>query len=468
MKEFLSCQPVSIEEMLEARERRANKQQMLLAQIKNPLVCFTLNIPGEYKQFPLATRCFYEGTKTISLLLSEERLAITHSEEYNHKTGSEAFFSVDGNAGKIKELLLPLEENHQLGRLFDIDVIGTDGKSLKRIDFGREGRKCFICDNPVWMCARNRTHSSGELVNWVVSSLKAFFDGQMADRVAQEAVNALISEVCISPKPGLVDRFDNGSHNDMDIFTFIDSGCALFSYFRDIFLLCTKYCGSESGIIKAIRYRGIIAEKTMLAKTKGVNTHKGAIFSLGLICASIGHLYGEDEAITMQSVLKRCSAISQNTLINLNSRKQNNSHGEKVFHEYGLSGIRGEAATGFKSVTDFALPALNKLMSSGYTVEQAGIVALLHLLAHVEDTNIVARSDVDKLRAIQRDVRVALEKENYQYLHEYAIALNSHFIASGVSPGGCADLLAVTLFINSYFNSNNDVLDNPTTNCSPQ
>ena len=461
MKEFIADQSVSLQEMLDAREFRAAKQQMLINQMKVPLVCFTLNIPGEYKVFPLSVRCFKEGKEAIELLLREENLAITNYEENNQKTGYEAYFSIDADADSIKKLLLPLEENHRLGRLFDIDVISTEGALLKGVDFGRNERECIICKKPVWVCARSRAHSSDELFSQVINILKTYFTEQMADSVAQEAVNALITEVCISPKPGLVDRLDNGAHRDMDVFTFIKSGCALFSYFREVFLLSANYVGAEDCLLEAMRFRGIIAEDTMFKKTDGVNTHKGAIFSLGLICASLGYLYAQDEDLTYKHVLEHCSILMQKKWHEFETTQADLTNGEKAYYQYGISGIRGEAEAGFASVSEYALPVLKKYLSKGYTVEQAGVVALLHLIAHVEDTNIISRSNINKFRAIQEDVRIALKNEEYAHLLEYANNLNHYFITVGVSPGGCADLLAVTVFINSVFctNGNFKVVD---------
>ena len=108
-------------------------------------------------------------------------------------------------------------------------------------------------------------------------------------------------EACTTPKPGLVDMNNSGSHSDMDIYTFIDSSSVLVSYFRKFSLAGIRYCNDEPyQLFEKIRYLGMLAEDEMLISTNNVNTHKGLIFSLGIICSALGYLFANEKAINPQ------------------------------------------------------------------------------------------------------------------------------------------------------------------------
>jgi len=437
---------VSLEDMLEARERRSSIQRELLSVWKRPLICFTLNIPGEYKVFPLVERCFEEGKTLILRLLGKK--SITYW-EVRVKTGLEGYFIADGNAREIKMMLLPLEESHPLGRLFDIDVFEPGGSALHRTDLGQPERSCLVCGKPVWACARSRAHASEDLLWSAVQLLNEYFDGQIADLLAQLAIRALMTEVCVTPKPGLVDRADNGSHDDMNIFRFIDSSCALFGYFRNLTLFCLRYEGEYTKLLSRIRFHGLLAEDAMLVATNGVNTQKGALFTLGLLCAAAGILYGRGEVLTEDSLCELCRIIAEPVEVELTTSQQR-TNGEAAFLNYGIRGVRGEAILGFPNVRSHALPVLRALLGQGYTLDEAAVVALLHLIAHVDDTNIIARAGLPTLRGIQVEIGSVLERErDVKALLAYADELNTRFIPRRISPGGCADLLSAAIFVNS-------------------
>ena len=276
-----------------------------------------------------------------------------------------------------------------------------------------------------------------------------------ADQVAKQAVGALITEVCITPKPGLVDRANSGAHRDMDIFTFVDSSLALFPYFREITAYSLTYDGTCDGLLPKLVPRGIQAEQDMLLATGGVNTHKGAIFSLGILCAAVatqakqrdtaGEAVLQDACIALAAGRTRAKTLPVNDVTN----------GTRIYAQYGLNGVLGEAAAGFPHVFNLALPRFREQIKRGNTIETAGVVALLHLIAHLDDTNIIARCGLEKLREVQAMVSSALAKlskdqSDLQY-RAYAKELDSMFIQRGISPGGCADLLAATLLIDALF-----------------
>ena len=444
---FQNATTVTLDEMLEAREQRAHKQKKLLGRFPAPLISFTLNIPGAYKTYPLAERAFNEGCQAVIRQLERNSITIFHREEQRNITGHELFVSVEGDAEHIKMLMVAIEEGHPLGRLFDIDVLSTDGAVLHGECYGRKQRGCLICGKPVWACARSRSHSAEELALKTAQCMEEYFHGQYADKISEYALKSLLYEVAVTPKPGLVDRLNNGAHNDMDFFLFINSACSLAPYFRDCALKGLGFGGEPQALFKALRYPGMCAEDTMLAATNGVNTHKGLIFSLGIICAAMGYLAKEKpcDDITMLTLL--CEQMAGSTLGELEDSKAN-THGTEIFRKYGFTGARGEAAQGFPNAREHGLTALSKMMHGGYSANEAGVTALLHLIAHVRDTNIIHRSDEHTQSEISHSLKQFLAGSvTPQQLFAEAQSLDTSFIQRNITPGGCADLLAVSFML---------------------
>ncbi|MCL2609275.1 MAG: triphosphoribosyl-dephospho-CoA synthase [Treponema sp.] len=262
-----------------------------------------------------------------------------------------------------------------------------------------------------------------------------------ADGLACLAVRALVVEVCVSPKPGLVDRLNSGAHADMDLFTFVDSATCLFPYFRETARVAALHRDGPESLLPKLRPLGIRAEGEMLAATSGVNTHKGAIFSLGILCAAAA---GLGDAFSPGELSARCAAVAGSPRRDSGERP---TGGQRAFAEHGLGGILEEAGRGFPSVFGIALPALRERLLRGFRLQDAAVAALLHLIAEVADTNIVARRGPDTLHRIRAMVgeRIAGLKSPTDYL-ECALELDREFIGENISPGGSADLLAATLF----------------------
>ncbi len=155
---------VSLYEMLNAREARAAAQQQLLAAHNVPLVCLTLNIPGPVKVLDRVPQAYEEGLRRIEACLDEKNLQILEQREIREKTGYEALYSVNGDPMELKSMMTAIEDSGRLGRLFDIDVIRTDGGKVSREDLGCPPRTCLLCGNPAQVCGRSRSHSVDQLV----------------------------------------------------------------------------------------------------------------------------------------------------------------------------------------------------------------------------------------------------------------------------------------------------------------
>jgi holo-ACP synthase/triphosphoribosyl-dephospho-CoA synthase len=241
-----------------------------------------------------------------------------------------------------------------------------------------------------------------------------YFSQKFSDKISGLAIRALLYEVSATPKPGLVDRTSNGAHKDMDFFSFIDSSCSLIPYFRNCVNLGFKHAEmTEEELFSMLRPEGVLAEKQMLAMTGGVNTHKGAIFSLGLICAAIGRIEAYGGQLDVESVCSEVKKLAKYSLRDYELDPVSGEHtgGELAYARYKLTGARGEAASGFQHVRSEALSELRGQLERGRTLNDAGVFTLLRLMSIAEDTNVVKRCGRSTLEDIQNRAKKMLEKD---------------------------------------------------------
>lgn len=282
-------------------------------------------------------------------------------------------------------------------------------------------------------------------------------NNNICEYISKCAVESMLYEVSATPKPGLVDRCNSGAHKDMDFFSFMSSSAALSQYFfkcAEKGLAFNSQDGME--LLYQLRGIGIEAENKMYHATGGVNTHKGLIFSLGIICAA-ATCFSSDYSWPL-SVEEICHKISQMTqgitereLVNIKKEGKLTS-GEKLYKQYGIKGIRGEVEEGFITVRQISLPVFLELMNKNQGGINDNLVqVLLHLMTVTEDTNVLARHDLDTLQYVKVCALHALESggiltgEGRQYIQQ----MDADFIERNISPGGSADLLAVTIMF--YF-----------------
>lgn len=442
---------VTLPEMLEARDRRAEAQRRLLADRGLPLISFTMNIPGPVKNSPLYRRGFDEGLRQLERALDAAGIARLSPETLHAVTGNEYLCAVDAPAEAVKAICTRIEEEDPMGRLFDMDVIAPGGSKLAR----KEERRCLVCGAAGRGCASRRLHSLEELSAAVTRLLTEGLLAADAARVDSLATAALLDEVATTPKPGLVDRDNNGAHRDMTRETFENSAAALRGYWRGCFLT-----GAETAELPAaeafarLRPLGMEAEKKMLAATGGVNTHKGAIFTLGTVCGALGRLWRADGPCTdPERIAAACAALSGGAVADdfaaLEERGVARTAGEELYLISGLRGIRGEVAAGLPAVLQTGLPVLEDCLSVGMSRNDSGVIALLHLIARGEDTNMIKRGGAALAADTARTVRKAL-CENSRPSMETVRAWDAFFIENRLSPGGCADLLAVSFFLHDW------------------
>lgn len=278
-------------------------------------------------------------------------------------------------------------------------------------------------------------------------------------KFAEYAQRAILYEAVLTPKPGLVDAVNTGSHHDMDIFTFIDSSSNLFKGFYLYAKAGLECKGSEKELFSAIRKIGIQVEMDMFKATKNINTHKGINFSMGIVLAAVGYYLRDkdiDENIILapsdtdeilNTVRVMTEGLVKSDFENI-KKKEKLTHGEKLYVEKGFSGIRGEAERGFPTVEKTSLPRLREIGHSDMSMEQKLLDVLFHLMSISDDSNIVNRGGLEGLEFVKAASKEFLEtgiiyEDGYR---EKIREMNNLFVEKNISPGGSADLLSITIF----------------------
>lgn len=263
-------------------------------------------------------------------------------------------------------------------------------------------------------------------------------------KIVENALKALLYEAVTLPKPGLVDPADNGSHSDMDIYTFVDSSLAMETYLNEATKIGENFVKDDlTEMFSELRLAGIKAEKSMLKATNGINTHKGAIFSLGIfVCA---RSFAKNKNLDTFSIIRKmCHGLVKHDLQKMNVAQ---TAGEKQFVKYKKGGVRELAEEGYPIVEKTALPYLEK--HSG-TIREKLLDTLMLLATKVDDSTFIKRSgDIKKLNWLHSASQEFLDKGGSQTQAgmAYLESLGKIFKQNNYSIGGCADLLIVTIFM---------------------
>lgn len=263
------------------------------------------------------------------------------------------------------------------------------------------------------------------------------------------AVRALYAEVALEPKPGLVSFRDCGSHTDMNAQTFMRSLFALRGYFPR--MVWAGHAGAHFSVLEDL---GKSAETRMLTATRGINTHRGAIFGLGLLCAGAGQLQAQGLTLTPQhlrAVLLSSwgDALAQRAKAARLSAP--GSNGQRAARRFGLRSAGDEAAQAFPVLFDVTLPALQAALQAGTTIRAARVQALFATMAELDDTNCVHRGGIDGLRFVQASASQFLQAGGVMQSGwlTHARAIHNAFVGRNLSPGGSADVLASACWVQS-------------------
>jgi triphosphoribosyl-dephospho-CoA synthase len=262
--------------------------------------------------------------------------------------------------------------------------------------------------------------------------------------VADLAVHALLEEAKLTPKPALVDRRGGGAHDDMDLGMLFSSAYALHPTFRD--LATRAYgCAPSRWLREELAAIGRRGEAAMFAVTGGVNTHRGAIWALGLLTAAAVMAPADVLLADIAALAGRVASFTDCCA------PTEVSHGSLVTRRYGVSGARGEARRGFPNVVGVALPALRATREAGHPERLARLDALIALIARVDDTCLLHRGGRAVLKDAQAGARAVLAAGgNATTAGRRAVrSLETALLRHNASPGGSADLLAAALFLDA-------------------
>ena len=255
--------------------------------------------------------------------------------------------------------------------------------------------------------------------------------------LADLAERALRLELDAPLKPGLVGPDSAGAHQDMDYTLMLKSIAAIRPFFPRI---------AQTGVATELRQLGLEAEKAMLAASGGVNTHRGAIFALGLVLSAAGRRM---EVVDYEQNMQNCLVLLARTLSHNNLKDSElystpGFHGSEVTRQFGVKGAREMALEGYKDLFENWLPAYRSMEGDSRRVQKT----LLLIMSGLDDTCIIHRVGYERAQLVKQESKSMLDSFNGQGLEDMCI----RYASEGISPGGAADMLALTIFMDSLLN----------------
>jgi holo-ACP synthase/triphosphoribosyl-dephospho-CoA synthase len=446
-----------LELILEAKDKRADYRKTI-SDSRCVSVSLTLNIPGYPKSTELINSFFVNVLESLKDYLLANRVFIDSQNEIIITDNAGDFYIVpivrsEISNSQLKEICENFEGNHKLGRLIDVDItdnVNTPVSSHKQ-------KLCYCCgEHPAIVCMRNKNHNYRDIRVKIKQDMSKYMENVKREDVCSDlssiALKSILYEVSLTPKPGLVDRNNNGSHKDMDFLSFVNSSSALSPYFLKLAKIGYGYTDRDfTKVLPLIREIGLEMERVMFKSTNSVNTQKGIIFLLGLSIFSASNTIATKGLFDINDFSNTIKYICKDLVVNeLYKNNLNVTHGEKIFNESGISGVRGEAEKGLPTVLDYGLPELEKNLegidyADDKIMNRALTKTLLRIMSVNDDTNIIFRQNIDVLNELKSISLKALNSDKELFSSEYQKVIE-YCKDKYISPGGSADLLAVTIF----------------------
>ncbi len=408
--------------ILDAREQKA-KQIKAFYKKDTIMISIKANIPGENKNLSeahLLVRLF--------TLLIQKKYMIKDSQSFSSADGPYALLNIKSNdAISFKQDMVLLENTHPLGRFIDLDIYSQEDHSISRNQLGIESRKCYLCGADAHLCSRSQKHPVSSLIDFIQSSIKL----HLAYQVERQIHHAIMKELDLDDKFGLVSKSSKGSHSDMNYQLMKNAEHAILPYLVDLFLV--GYESTElDKLVSIARPIGITAEQKMLQATDGINAYKGLIYILGLTLLSLGYALSHN-----QDFDNLFSNIERMTKTVFDEFKQDPStSGLMAYKDHHITGIRGEVNRGLPSVKS----ALELLVDDD---EKTLRHVLKHLILISEDTVFLKRA-----KTFENYQRIKEELKTIDITDQVLLkAFNQRAIKENLSFGGSADLLIVTIFL---------------------
>ena len=328
----------------------------------------------------------------------------------------------NANPHQFKEKMMKLEDEHPLGRLIDLDVYSNNKEnSLSRDTL----RKCYLCDQPAFVCQKEKNHHIDELIFYYNNEIEVYFE----DLICKLIKESMLLELNLEDKFGLVTPTSTGSHQDMDYQLMVKAIEPVSYYLAKMFINGLRYNDLETLALENQKI-GIIAEEEMLNVTGGINCYKGLIYNLGLIITA--SIYSILNGQTFYQIFDNVKEIAKLTLTDDNL----NTFGLHAYQNYGFGGIRKEAFEG--------MPSLQLAYRTMTTVNDFYLrKSLISLIINLEDSVFLKRSgSVEKMREHQEK----FIKVNFSSNEEIK-ELTNYCINHNLSFGGAADLLVTIIYL---------------------
>jgi triphosphoribosyl-dephospho-CoA synthase len=438
---------------LAAREQRAALIEHLCARrtgegLPDPpraLVFASLAIPGSDKSPGGAGVALARGVAALRLALVDH--APEELDRGSDALGPWAALAVAGEPEAAKRLAVGLEESLPFGRLLDLDAYGAGARPVDRAALGLAPRPCLACPEPARECILLKRHAAEELAARVAAILKPLGPERCpAAALAAAVVRGAREELDLTPKPGLVDRRDSGSHPDLTYDAMARSVELLALYFDELVALRGPDCpgGAGSGALASCVAAGWRAEARM-HRAAGSNAHRGLIFLGGLAVLAACDAC-RDGAPAGEGALRPRVADLAREFCGRSAAGTEDSPGERARREHGVQGILGEALAGLPSVFDVGLPAIRAAYDLRADRRRAALRAMAALMSSVEDTTALhraGRAGLDRLRGDGNRLAALLDAGEDPDAH--LARWNEDYRRVGLTMGGVADCLALTL-----------------------
>ena len=409
------------------------------------LVFVSLSVPGPDKTPPGSGVALARGVEALRRSVADR--AIEELDRGLDALGPWAALAAPVEAAALKRLAVGVEETLPFGRLLDLDVYGADARAVDRAALGLPLRTCLVCPEPARECITLRRHGAAEPARRAAALLRPLGPRRCpAAALAEALVRGAREELDLSPKPGLVDRLDSGSHPDLTFEAMTRSIGLLPLYFDELIAVRCRECaaGAAAGPLAACVAAGRRAESRM-DRAAGSNTHRGLIFLGGLAVLAACDACRAGEKAVEPALRSRAAALAAE-FCGLSSADRDRTAGALARREHGVQGILGEALAGLPSVFDSALPAFRASLARSRDRRRASLRAMAVLMGRVEDTTALHRAGREGLARVRRDGRrlAALLDAGGEPDAELT-RWNDDYRRERLTMGGVADCLALTL-----------------------
>lgn len=400
-------------------DREARNNLIINAAENGNVITVKANIPGTDKRLKESFLIVRYFTNIVLASLGGEAAVFD---------GADGMYAVVKTSGdKLKERTVEIEISDPIGRFCDIDVYLKGSKrSLSRGYM----RKCYICQNPALVCARQGRHTHEELLKVIKNGTREYFSARIAEVIKQ----SLMAELNLENKFGLVTPTTSGSHTDLNYGIMLKSQDAIIPYLVRLFWAGFDSDGTKD-LLSKLRPIGMEAEKAMYEAVK-TNTYKGFIFVAGVLLASVGYLLSRGSG-NFNEIFSAAADVCRGIKKEL-EQGADRAFGITAYKNYKITGVRGHAEQGFKVVQ-----SAEKLIGGNTSADNL-LKVLCHIVGNIDDTVLLKRSGSIEKYLYFKDRISSVDITDKTQLK----ALNEECIKNNISIGGSADVLAVSVMLN--------------------